>query len=299
MTKGISNQSVQIVQVHRHEEKGSNYKIFYTVDNVFPKLTNSDIYKLGNELDISDSEFHESHWAVKEADLFQSLYRSFLTEGDVYKALKTEAFRMSEEIVDPCRVSIMMPFDKNFDKVYEIMKNILEKEGYHFCRADDFSSSPGVMQNVVDLICTSKVIISDLTDRNANVFYETGIVHALGKETILITQDDINFIPADLRSLITIEYKNDDKDIAEMAKKILKQLSQKAPIPSTPIDRIIIASRTIDKNHNSWEIYENGIGEWGWRCTKPNGQIMNESSKMYNDQLTCVSDATINGMPPS
>jgi hypothetical protein len=58
---------------------------------------------------------------------------------------------------------------------------------------------------VVSSICKSSVVVCDLTGKNANVFYEAGIAHSLGKDVILNTQsaDDV---PFDLRRLRYIPY---------------------------------------------------------------------------------------------
>ena len=44
-----------------------------------------------------------------------------------------------------------------------------------------------------------------MTDRNPNVFYETGVAHTVGKEVILITQS-MNDVPFDLKHLRCIVY---------------------------------------------------------------------------------------------
>ena len=53
------------------------------------------------------------------------------------------------------------------------------------------------------------VIIADCSDNNANVFYELGIAHARDKKVILITKDNINNIPFDIKHLAVIPYEND------------------------------------------------------------------------------------------
>ena len=54
-------------------------------------------------------------------------------------------------------------------------------------------------------IARSKVVVCDLTGRNANVFYETGIAHALGREVVLITQSEHD-IPFDLAHHRYVKY---------------------------------------------------------------------------------------------
>jgi hypothetical protein len=71
--------------------------------------------------------------------------------------------------------------------------------------ADDIWEDSVLVNDVVALIARSKVVICDLTGRNANVFYEAGIAHTLGREVVLITQsaDDV---PFDLRHHRYITY---------------------------------------------------------------------------------------------
>jgi hypothetical protein len=57
-----------------------------------------------------------------------------------------------------------------------------------------------VIQTIVSLICQSGIIIADCSGRNANVFYEAGIAHMLGKDVILIAQSMAD-IPFDLQHL--------------------------------------------------------------------------------------------------
>ena len=57
-----------------------------------------------------------------------------------------------------------------------------------------------------DAIDRAQVVICDLTDRNPNVMYETGISHALGREVIIIAQDIQNDVPFDLKHLRVIGY---------------------------------------------------------------------------------------------
>jgi hypothetical protein len=77
-------------------------------------------------------------------------------------------------------------------------------------RADDFWEHQAVIQDIVNLIARSRIVICDCSGRNPNVFYEAGIAHTLGKEVILITQNE-NDIPFDLRHLRYIRYLKNQK----------------------------------------------------------------------------------------
>jgi hypothetical protein len=99
----------------------------------------------------------------------------------------------------------MMPFDAAFTVVYDSLKATAEKLGLRCRRADEIWENPEIMQDIVSLIDRSRFIICDCTGRNANVFYEAGIAHTLGREVILITQIDTD-VPFDLRHLRYIKY---------------------------------------------------------------------------------------------
>lgn len=89
-----------------------------------------------------------------------------------------------------------MPFNLLSDQVYaSLIRPVLEAAGYEVTRADDSLHQRAIMQSVVQGIQAADLIVADLTGRNANVFYELGIAHALGKPVVMIAQStqDIPF----------------------------------------------------------------------------------------------------------
>jgi len=116
--------------------------------------------------------------------------------------------------IDNSLVFVLMPFDDDLTDIYQnIVKPLIETPSYNLkCkRADDFKTNKTIIQDIWKAICESKIIIADLTRLNANVMYELGIAHTIGKETILIYQasdeEDIKF-PFDLAHIRRIEYEN-------------------------------------------------------------------------------------------
>ena len=61
------------------------------------------------------------------------------------------------------------------------------------------------MQDIFDLIFSSRIVVVDYTGRNPNVLYETGIAHTLGKTVIPITQS-LDDIPFDLKPHRALKY---------------------------------------------------------------------------------------------
>jgi hypothetical protein len=106
------------------------------------------------------------------------------------------------------KVFVLMPFIDKLKHVYEKhIKKVFESSHFTIGRADDFFSNGMIMSDIWTAIRNARIIVADCTDRNPNVFYEIGISHTLGKETILISQN-INDIPFDLRHLRIIIYKD-------------------------------------------------------------------------------------------
>ncbi len=58
----------------------------------------------------------------------------------------------------------------------------------HYIRGDRLLS-PDILRSIWDEICTATHVVVDLTGMNANVALELGIAHALGRNVLLISQD--------------------------------------------------------------------------------------------------------------
>ncbi len=96
-------------------------------------------------------------------------------------------------------VFVLMPFDTEFDDIYKVgIKPACDKSGAYAERVDEQIFTESILDRIYNQISKADVIVSDMTGRNPNVFYETGYAHALGKTVILLTKtaDDI---PFDLR----------------------------------------------------------------------------------------------------
>ena len=81
-----------------------------------------------------------------------------------------------------------MPFGAAFKPLYQALTEAVTPLGMRVQRADNIWDHDAVIQDIVSLIARSSVVVCDLSGKNANVFYEAGIAHTLGKDVILITQ---------------------------------------------------------------------------------------------------------------
>ena len=101
---------------------------------------------------------------------------------------------------------VLMPFGGDFDDIYQDhIKPAMAEKDFECKRADDIFRTREVVEDIWEYICRAGIVIADLTGRNPNVFYETGVAHTVGKDVILITQNDDD-IPFNLEHLRYYKY---------------------------------------------------------------------------------------------
>jgi hypothetical protein len=112
------------------------------------------------------------------------------------------------EFLETCFV--MMPFGSWFDKYYQdIYAPAIRDAGFEPVRADELFSTGSVVEQIWEQIEKSAVLLADLTDKNANVFYELGLAHA-ARKPVVFTSRRVDDIPFDLRHLRVIVYETQE-----------------------------------------------------------------------------------------
>ena len=131
-------------------------------------------------------------------------------------------------------VFVLMPFDREFDDVYQLgIKPACDKAGAYAERVDEQLFTESILDRIYNQISKADVIVSDMTGRNPNVFYETGYAHTLGKKVILLTRHTED-IPFDLKHYSHIVYGDRIIDlIPELETRVSWALQQ----PETDISR--------------------------------------------------------------
>lgn len=221
--EGDGDQVARIGTINRIREDGRDLVIDFTYDARLPGIRNNQLLELRHDLDIGRLELNRTHWAIKDEELFRALL------GNAHpRRQRPRAFQIPDhENIEPLLVSVMMPFAPVFDPVYITMREVCEALRLRCRRADDIWENPAVIQDVVSLIDRSKVVIADCTGRNPNVFYEIGIAHTLGREVIIITQNEAD-IPFDLRHLRYVSYLNNGEGRAGLANRLRQRLEDLA-----------------------------------------------------------------------
>ena len=101
---------------------------------------------------------------------------------------------------------VLMPFDSSLDDIYLYgIQEVFKKRGYSCTRMDETLFSGQIIREILRRIRESDVIVAEMTDKNANVYYEVGYAHGLGKQPILIS-NEAKTLPFDLSGYKHIEY---------------------------------------------------------------------------------------------
>ena len=141
-----------------------------------------------------------NEFAPTAVQIFHRRYAGMIVEP-VYKGRDAR--------VEEGKCAVLMPFTEPWsDRIYgRFLQTFIQEAGFSPVRADDLFGRD-VMEDIWSMILTSEVVVADITGRNANVFYELGIAHTLGKPVILITQSTSD-IPFDLNRYRHVIYTDD------------------------------------------------------------------------------------------
>lgn len=84
----------------------------------------------------------------------------------------------------------VMPFGKPWSAtVRDKVRRAVEAHGFEYRRGDQ-STGVHVIRSIWDEICRASAVVVDLTGLNENVCLELGLVQAIGRPVLLMTQDD-------------------------------------------------------------------------------------------------------------
>ena len=115
-------------------------------------------------------------------------------------------FGLPSNEFEKTNIFMVMPFQEKLKPVYEDhIRKVAEKLNVSIARGDDFFTSSSIISDIWNAINFCEIVIADCTGRNANVFYEIGIAHTIGKPVIFISQNKED-IPFDIQHIRYIIY---------------------------------------------------------------------------------------------
>ena len=102
---------------------------------------------------------------------------------------------------------VVMPFRSELNYFYlYIRRHLQDKYRIRVERGDTHIMTKALMDKIREQIIDASVVIGDVTGSTANVFFELGIAHAIGRPIIFLTQDPPESAPVDIRQFEFIHY---------------------------------------------------------------------------------------------
>ena len=106
-------------------------------------------------------------------------------------------------------VTCLMPFNRQYNRIHECIKEVCRANDCQCHRSDDKYTPNSILKYTMELILKSQVIIAVLDGRNANVYYEVGIAHSIGKTVILVNNvSRFKDTPFDIKGNRIVLYKD-------------------------------------------------------------------------------------------
>jgi len=148
-----------------------------------------------------------------------------------------------------------MPFGGWFDAYYEtVYVPAIEAAGLLPCRADDLYRPSTIIHDIWGYTQSAKLVLADLSGKNANVFYDLGLAHALAKPAILVTES-MEDVPFDLRALRVLEYNKNEPRWGEVLQdKITNAIKE---VAQAPLQSVLPAFLTVKPETKTKAVSEN------------------------------------------
>lgn len=169
----------------------------------------------------------ESKWEALGAS--KQIWTQFRTDLDRQVKSEYDMFRKREFEPDPKLCFVLMPFDepkarrKPFMRVYKVIRATVRRAKLKCKRADEIFGVIPIVEDIWESINKAALIIADLTGRNANVFYEVGLSHALPKKVVFLAQTK-NDLPFDVEHVRCIIYQNSNSGRKKLTRDLYKTI---------------------------------------------------------------------------
>lgn len=181
------------------------------------------------DFDPTGWECSRTHWAIKEGSLIESLLVFFADRAKgkekMFPSIAKPRFFSADEWPLPVlgHVAVMMPFDPTYDAVYETIRDACSDHNLEAIRVDEIYGPKVVVDDIFKTIVQSRFVICDLTKRNPNVLYETGIAHARNRDVLMIVQDEDD-IPFDLQHIRFVKYLPNSEGYSKLREDLVRSI---------------------------------------------------------------------------
>lgn len=112
---------------------------------------------------------------------------------------------------DPNLIFVLTPFSDAEESTYLHIRDLCQSNGFRCVRGDEDKAEGPILAHIIKLMVKARIVIANITSRNANVYYELGVAHSMGKPTILVSQT-MEGIPFDIATRRIVLF-SDEKEL--------------------------------------------------------------------------------------
>lgn len=160
-------------------------------------------------------EFIVENYGQPEVPIGTSEMISTASSKNRSLTFKPSVFEIPDGGTEHDLIAVMSPFAPQFEDIFRAISSAATSQGFRCLRAKDIWEHSSVIQDVFSLIFKAQIVVCDFTGKNANVFYEAGIAHTLGKHVVPITQFAQD-IPFDLQHHRYFQYLNNGEGLGQL-----------------------------------------------------------------------------------
>lgn len=103
---------------------------------------------------------------------------------------------------------VAMQFSEPYNEVYrDAVEPLIKEIGFDPLRIDDIYGPGIIVNDIMNNLSEASIVLAEISERNANVYYELGLAHALGKPTLLMASKGTS-LPFDVGPHRCIFYEN-------------------------------------------------------------------------------------------
>jgi hypothetical protein len=136
---------------------------------------------------------------------------------------------------EPGTAFVIMKLSNGYQNLYsEVIQDAVKEFGLLAVYAGDLFGPGVILEEIVQNIVESKIVIAEITEPNENVFYELGYAHALRKPTIILAEEGKK-LPFDVSGYRCLFYNNSiagKRKVEEGLKRYLRAILQEEPLTS-------------------------------------------------------------------
>ena len=130
------------------------------------------------------------------------------------------------------RCYVTIPFDKEFHHLRGSLMEVSKEAGVSlFFKDETFDRLVAIAESIYSEISKSDFVVAEISRPNANIFYEIGLAHAMGKPVIILAQEGDFQIPSDFRNIPYISYTPTPKGLSEFRDRFSKFLKDFTTAP--------------------------------------------------------------------